>query len=351
MGFPRESERERLRRVDLASSTYHAVRNRALDEGWILERYLPDPEAFGFPFALFVLARPYAEKLPELREGWAREPGAVAAWMSAQVAFGAFFARSELDAQGIVRRLVPESRVGAAFTVLARIAEGGVPVFFDYAGLFAHLVGLPEPPTYPYGLRSRVRREAESTGLPERTRRTAAELAGRPFGEERADPGWRRLFGTANLPRPQRALLEEHTVDPRVLPDPGKLPPFQGHRADHVAFVFGELPSPAEPLWLLQALRERHRVCPFLFAYSGRRVLLGLLGQTGTPVAEGPAAPAPFHDLVDATFARFLRRIEVVRELAGSLTTIVPHRYDRLALKPPAPAPPPRSRTRRPDRG
>jgi len=50
-----DRERERLRLVTVPRSTYHAIRRRAYDEGWLRDRYVPHPVAFGRPFVTFLL--------------------------------------------------------------------------------------------------------------------------------------------------------------------------------------------------------------------------------------------------------------------------------------------------------
>src|ERR1700686_937500 len=88
-------ERERLRQLQLPRSTFHAVRRRAYAEGWLHDRYVPDPARFGFPRVTFVVARPFADREDELAQSWDRSPGNVLTWASAQVTFGVFFHESE----------------------------------------------------------------------------------------------------------------------------------------------------------------------------------------------------------------------------------------------------------------
>jgi len=56
-----EGERARLQRWQLPRSTYHHIRRRAYAEGWVYDRYLPDPRLLALPWVSFMLVRPFAD--------------------------------------------------------------------------------------------------------------------------------------------------------------------------------------------------------------------------------------------------------------------------------------------------
>ncbi|MCI4317338.1 MAG: hypothetical protein L3J96_02260, partial [Thermoplasmata archaeon] len=59
----RVTERSRLHRAQVPRSTYHAARRRAYSEGWLRDRYIPNPVEYGLPYASISLARPFADRL------------------------------------------------------------------------------------------------------------------------------------------------------------------------------------------------------------------------------------------------------------------------------------------------
>jgi hypothetical protein len=325
-----EHERERLRQTQLPRSTYHAVRRRAYAEGWLRDRYLPNPLLFGFPRVTFALARPFADRTDEGVRRWSEDPGCVLLWRSPQTLFGVFFHPSDAAADRAAARLFDPALAPSSYHLSADLRTEPVPVYFDFEGLWSHLAEIPGAAFYPRALGGPLpapygRRLGSATEL---TRRTAQDLLARPFaGDATGRPG--HLMGPVALPRSQRRLVEQGWVDRRVFPDPGRIPPYRGRNADQMVFVQGEVLPEGSPSALLTTLIGECRVFPFLFATHAGRVLVGALGQSGAPT-DPPVASVPFRRPVLATLQQFLRGIEIVQEPAANFQPLIDHRYDRL---------------------
>jgi hypothetical protein len=329
-----ENERERLRQTQLPRSTYHAVRKRAYEEGWLRDRYLPDPLLFGFTHATFALARPFADRADELVRSWDATPGCVLLWRAPVVTFGVFLHRGPAEASKTEEAMRKGDLATEAYTLSAALREPTVPIYFDYEGLFANMAGISGTTSYPRGLGGPgsvgVRRgmTVTSDGL----RRTAQELLSHPFtSAETGRPG--HLLGPIGLPRSQRRLVEQGWVDRRVLPDLARIPPYQSRVADLCVFVRGELLPGKTASALLLELTDQCRVYPFLLAVHEGRVLIGAQGQS----AVGPSQTVitvPSRKPVLPTLQAHMQSIQVVQVRSAELTPVVDHRYDRLLAAP-----------------
>ena len=126
-----ENERERLRQTQLPRSTYHAVRKRAYEEGWLRDRYLPDPLLFGFTHITFGLARPYADRADELARLWSSEPGCVLLWRAPVVTFGVQLYSSGAAATQAQARLGGKDLTTESIQLTPSQSDPGVPVIYD----------------------------------------------------------------------------------------------------------------------------------------------------------------------------------------------------------------------------
>lgn len=321
-----ENERERLRQIQLPRSTYHAVRARIYAEGWLRDRYLPNPLALGFPSATFALARPFAEKADELVRRWHDEPGTVLLWRGAQSVLSVAFHQDAATAARAAARLGGSGLTSDITVLTADFREPSVPVYFDYEGLWTHMVDLPGVTSYPRGLGGNAINPNRKGVVPsESLRRSAAEILARPFvAAQDGRPG--HLMGPSSLPRSLRRLVDQGWVERRIFPDPGLLPAYHGRTADQIVLIRGELVPNARGDALLALLTGECRVYPFLFVTQGRRVLIGSLGQSPGAPSTVPGVRRP----VLPSLQQFLEGIEIVQEPAGGLQRILDHRYDRL---------------------
>lgn len=323
-----DRERERLRVVAVPRSTYHAVRRRAYEEGWLRDRYVPHPVPLGRPVVSFVVLRPYADRFEEMVRLVSAEPGAVVLWAGAQIALAVLFCAKASDPRRLTDRLVKQRLAPEPSTVTVRTDGPSVPVYFDFEGLWCNVVGLPGTLAYPHGLGGGM--DGSEEGEPPAALSThqwwaIGELLRRPFSAAEQGRGG-HLVGPLGLPFSQRRLLQRGWVVHRSILDPSRLPPYQGKAADQVVLISG-LPKPeARPEALFATLSRESRVFPFLFVVGADRWLLGAMGGSAPPPEELRANRRP----VLPTLREFLEGIEIVQEPAAGFRALVDHRYDRL---------------------
>jgi hypothetical protein len=323
-----DRERERLHQVQVPRSTYHAVRRRAYEEGWLRDRYVPHPAPLGLPFVTFLAIRPFADRLERLATELAADPGNVVLWTGSQVALAIFFSAKATDGPRWTGRIEQE-RLGAPPTVVTVRADGPtVPVYFDFEGLWCHLAGISGTLAYPHGLGGSLEEAVSEDGVVALTSHRSwaiGELLRRPFTGVEAGKG-PHLVGPFGLPFAQRRMLARGWVDHRALLDPAPLPAYRGKSPDQVVLVTGAPRSGARPEELFANLTRECRVFPFLFVVGADRWLLGALGGS----APDPADLSQTRRPVLATLREYLEGIEIMQEGAAQFTTRVDHRYDRL---------------------
>lgn len=328
------SERDRLRRIRIPRSTYHAARKRAYEEHWLEDRYVPDPARFGLPLVTFVVVRPYLDHIHELVEAWSASNSNVLTWTSPQLVVGVFFHRDKARLEREAARLLPDGWSRWSYLLTVNVRGPSVPVYFDYEGLWSHLSGLPGTSTYPNGLGGAEPPAEDAPPLTDHQRWAAGEIIHRPFiAETEGRAG--HLVGPLGLPFSQLRLLRLGWVVHRVLLDPGRVPPFRGRAADQLTLILGEFREGQRPEVLFQTLTRECRVFPFLYATDGHRLLVGALGRGpgASPTESGPAEP---RRPVMPTLQAALQGIEILEEPAASFRAVVDHRYDRLFPRTPA---------------
>ncbi len=326
LGSASAPERERLARSGLPRSTYHAARRRAYDEGWLRDRYVPQPERFGFPFAVFVVARPYADRLEELVRTWSADPGLVALWGGPEAVVAVFLGATEDAAREFGEGRGWRELTSSASPVLADLRGPGVPVYFDFEGLWAHLSGIDGTVAYPRGLGGATAAE-DGAPITDHQRWAAGELLARPFGADRAGG---RLVGPLGLPFSQQRLVARGWVNHRVFLDPSRLASYRGSAANLYVFVSGT-PNPGmRPEVLFESLVRESRVFPFLYAVGSDRILLGAMGASTPGAGPGASSGGGPRRPVMPTLNASISGIELLQVPATSLPVIVDHRYERL---------------------
>ncbi len=279
-----DRERERLRLVNVPRSTYHAVRRRAYDEGWLKDRYVPHPVPLGYPVVSFLLVRPYADRFEDLVRTLSADPGAVFVGTGAQVALAVLFHAKPTQPKKLIERIESAKLAASPAVVTVRADGPHVPVYFDFEGLWTHLAGLDGTLAYPHGLgggHDSEDSEAEPTpALTSHQRWAISELLRRPFVAVEAGKGG-HLVGPFGLPFSQRRILQRGWIVHRTILDPSKLPPYSGRAADQVVLLTGTPRSGARPELLFSTLTRESKVFPFLFAIGPDRWLLGALGGSG----------------------------------------------------------------------
>ncbi len=321
-----DRERERLRQIGVPRSTYHAVRRRSYEEGWLRDRYIPHPVPIGRPFVTFLLARPYADRFEEFGTRAAGDSSNVVLWSGTQIAIGVFFHAKPTDGRKLAER-IEEAHLATNPLVLTVDVHGpSVPVYFDFEGLWCHLAGLPGTLAYPHGLGGPLAGTGDEDGvidLSAHQRWALGELLRRPFVAAEQGRGG-HLVGPVGLPFSQRRTMLRGWIAHRTLLDPSRVPAYQGRSPDQVVFLSGTPRRDARPEVLFATLTRECRVFPFLFAVGPGRWLLGALG--GSAASPDAASRRP----VLPTLREFLEGIEIIQEAASTFNALVDHRYDRL---------------------
>jgi len=322
-----DRERERLHQVGIPRSTYHAVRRRAYEEGWLRDRYVPHPGRLGLPFATFVVARPYVDRFEEFVQRITREPGNVVLWTGSQIGIAVVLHARPQDGAKLTEKLGTDRLAANPLAITVRSDAPTVPVYFDFEGLWCHLAGLSGTLAYPHGLGGALPEERDDgTPVPitAHQRWAVGELLDRPFVAPAQGKG-PHLVGPFGLPFSQRRMLAKGWITHRTLLDPARLPPYRGRSGDQVVLLSGSPRSGARPELLFAALTRESRVYPFLFVVGEDRWLLGALGGSSPAVSDGaPRRP------VLPTIREHLEGIEIAQEAATDFSAPMDHRYDRL---------------------
>jgi hypothetical protein len=321
-----DRERERLRQIGVPRSTYHAVRRRAYEEGWLRDRYIPHPVPIGRPHVTFLLARPYADRFEEFGSRIANDPNNVVLWSGTQIAIGVFFHPRPTDGRHLAEK-IESSRLATNPLVLTVDVHGpAVPVYFDFEGLWCHLARLEGTLAYPHGLGGLLAGGSEDDVTPDLSahqRWAIGELLRRPFVATEQGRGG-HLVGPVGLPFSQRRTMSRGWIAHRTLLDPSRVPAYQGRSPDQVVFLSGTPRAQARPEILFATLTRECRVFPFLFAVGSDRWLLGALGGSTPKPDDSPRRP------VLPTLREFMEGIEIIQESANTFNALVDHRYDRL---------------------
>ncbi|MCI4337308.1 MAG: hypothetical protein L3K18_00815 [Thermoplasmata archaeon] len=324
LGAAAATERERLKRIAVPRSTYHAARRRAYAEGWLRDRYVPQPERIGFPWAVTVAARPFVDRADEVTKRWAGDASCVYLAAGPELALGVFLHRDEASARRTATELANPSSNSWRQVTIANLHRPSVPVYFDYEGLWSHLAGAEGTVAYPRGLGGSPEPE-EAAHLTDHQKWAVRELLHRAFDSASSGRAG-HLVGPLGLPFSQQRLVAQGVVLHRVFLDPGSLPSFRGHAADQMVLVSGAWKPGARPEALFRTLTQECRVYPFLYVLDGERAMLGALGRS---VRSDDKAVEPRRPVLP-TLQETLQGIELVQVPVGSLRTLVDHRYDRL---------------------
>lgn len=323
LSHPTTPDLQRMRDAQLPSSTFNVARRRIFEGGGLRDILVPNPGPCGFAAVEFVVARPSTSTRPELLRGWAGSPDCVVLWAGMHALFGVFFREDPPPAP------VPGTRE-EGFRLTVRREEGSVPVYFDFAGLWARFGGERVPASYPAAL---------ETGGDVADRRSLGGLsrlleAGGPGAD--VPGGWTSV---ARMPRAERGLLDDRILLARTVLRPARMPPMEGRRLGEYVFVHGRFRPGGGTPKLLERLTGECRSFPFLLAEADGRVLLGAIGQLSStrpgrvPV---PAAERP----VLAVLREQLDPFEVLVEPVEAVEEFVAHRYRVPGAGPGAPARP-----------
>lgn len=325
LGSAAATERERLRRIGVPRSTYHAARRRAYSEGWLRDRYVPQPERIGLSYAVLVAARPFVDRLAELTERWSATAGCVYLAAGPELLVGVTLEADLKAAQASAQRLADAAATSARQVVIADLHRPTVPVFFDYEGLWVHLAESGGTVAYPRGLGGTPLPD-DAVSLSAHQTWAVRQLLHRAL-DSAASGRAGHLVGPLGLPFSQQRLVAQGVIVHRVFLDPAPLPSYRGHAADQLVLISGGWRAGARPEVLFRTLTEECRVFPFLFAMDAERAMIGALGRS-TPAGVRPDGEG--RRPVLPTLQESLQGIEIAQVPASSVRTVVDHRYDRL---------------------
>ena len=318
-------------------STYHAVRKRAYEEGWLRDRYVPHPVPLGRPWVTFLVARPFADRAEEFGRTVAEDPGNVVLWSGTQSSIAVTFHTQPAEAKRFRSRFESGRLASAPWSITVRADGATMPVYFDFEGLWCHLAGLEGTLAYPHGLGGPLPGTDDDgavAALSSHQRWAVGELLRRPFAAADLGRGG-HLVGPFGLPFSQRKMLAKGWVTHRTLLDPARVPEHRGKSADQVVMITGIPKKGAPPEALFATLTRACRVYPFLFVVGEDRWLLAALGGSNPPPADAVNPRRP----VLPTIREYLEGIEILQEAASGFVAQVDHRYDRLLAPEPRPVP------------
>ena len=319
------TQRQQIRQSGLPPRTFQVARNRALEAGWVVERFVPDPVLFGAPHVSIALARPVDDAKQGLGARWAEIPGASVVWQSPKFCFGVFFGPEPKGASAIGAELATgASRYAKRYAIEMSLTTPALPVYFDFEAEWSQVSGIPGLTHYPRPLPRRPRGRRQPP-VSSRWRSIVgalvrAEGLARPLADPSAPGILERFTLRSAIPR----ALASGWLDERVFLNPPALPPYEEWALGQIVFVTGRLRPERRPEILLRTLMVGCGVHPFLFATNGADLLLATLSPA-------PAPAAPHRALsVAGTFARYLEGIEVTREGTAGLAAVVNHRYESI---------------------
>jgi predicted transcriptional regulator len=319
-------KRELIRRSGLPSRTFEVARKRVLAAGWVQERYIPNLVLLGRPMLSVVLAHPYAECLRDVVNRWKVIDGNALLWRGGTSVLGVF-CRSPLKPALKLSGELGETEIFSRLRALeidTRVSA--VPAYFDFQGAWSRVVGGLNPVGYPHSLPDRIGwpnpvREASQSELRliETTTRSAIYAS---RGSEHVEPsqsGLRRDEVTR--------ALDNRLVTLRAFLGLGSLPGYRLWELRQIVFLTGHLRRPAQDWMILEELKRRAGLTPFLFVSDGVDVLLALLSPN--PDAQDLAIGINAKSVVEA-LNEFFSSIHVTREPTSDFALLVDHRYDRL---------------------
>ena len=324
-----ETERSRIRASRIPRSTYQEAKRRLYQEGYLKNRFVPDPHALGMRGIRFRVARPTVDEMASAANALVNDPHTVTLWVG-QAAL--FVVQLVPEAQGGTTR--PDSVAGAIsgtvvdLTALRTLEE--VPIFFDVEGAWARVAGAAGPRSYPRGIPCPPGRAGEERArLTPRTAVALRDLLARPFD---ASIGARDTSRVAApfLPRNQRQVLAQGWADWRVLPSFSKTLAYDGRELRQLIIVTGELASGVDVRELAGFLVRRTGSSPFLAASDGSRAILVSFGGTGARTSSAPSGS------VLGSLRATLNNLQIVREDLATLDSRLDLRFDRLPPLPEA---------------
>lgn len=314
------SERERTRRSKVPARTFARARRRAYDEGWVFDRYIPDPRRLGMPLCTFALVQPFAEQMASMVQKWGDDPLNILLWRWPEMLLGVFV--SEAAEAMTQDRIGASESVRKEFWLTADTRSAQLPVYFDFEGAWSRFIGQEGTLAYPHPLPAIALEGTAPTSFSSAERGKVLSMVSVTTGGSTAT---KPLRGSPFfLPRSQQRLLSEGAIERRTFLDINKIPPYQDRALESVVFIHGNLAAGATADQLFGRLSAID-VSPFLFVEDGSRILLAALS---------PNPESQSHRRTGVTVLgnvqQFVNEIEVERLPVSLMTIHANHRYERL---------------------
>jgi hypothetical protein len=327
-----ETERSRIRASRIPRSTYQEAKRRLYQEGYLTNRFIPDPHALGMQGFRFLVARPFVDAMAPLARTLAEDPRTVTLWVGTT----ALFAVQLVPRAGRAR---PETADLASATpgvvVDLRVVYRPdlIPVFFDMEGLWSRVAGVAGPRAYPRGVPCPNGSDGE-THVPLSPRNAVAlrELLARPFDPALESRNVARVAAPF-LPRSQRHVLAQGWAAWRILLSFAKRLAYGERELRQLILVSGSLKPGIQQSDVTISLARRTGSAPFLVAGDGAQVLLGAVGGLGARSASTPSGS------VLGTLQATLSNLQIIREELSTLETRLDLRFDRMLPTPVGGAP------------
>jgi hypothetical protein len=315
-------ERDRIRSSGLSPRTYETARRRIFAAGWVYERFVPDPLAWGWSAMQFTVVQPGAGRESLWSDRLSKPSGVFHMWRGENLVFAARLLTDSHNPRpgGPELALAPGAR---RWELTVDLRKPTVPIFFDFEGAWSRIAGSAGPRVYPRPLpRWRAGATPEVLAPASALKRDAGELVRRSFSGS-AESGLRGHLGSVVGFRAGRRALHTGIVARRSFLDLSRLPGVGDWRLRSVGFVYGTFESNAVPESLYRDLLHDGGVTPFLFATDEKSLLIGALSPAPRP--SGPRVRRRTTEI----FSERLSNISLVGTPVSSLSAPVDHRYDR----------------------
>jgi hypothetical protein len=323
-----ETERTRIRASRIPRSTYQEAKRRLYREGYLTNRFVPDPHALGMDGFRFLVARPFVDAKGPVTRAFAEDPRTVTLWEGQSAIFVVQLVRRTARTPAKSERTEPEIE-GTVVSLTAAHHPDLVPVFFDMEGAWSRVAGSAGPRSYPRGVPCAAGTQGGVHGpLTPRNAVALRELLARPF-DPNLEARNSALVAAPFLPRTQRHLLAQGWAEWRVLLNFSKRLAYDERELRQLILVSGRLRAGVQLPYVTISLARRTGSAPFLAASDGTSVILGALGGVGARTRSAPPTS------VLGTLQAMLTDLQIVREDLSTLETHLNLRFDRIPPAPP----------------
>ena len=318
-------DRERMRRSGLPSRTYEAAHKRAQANGWLVERYVPNPILFGKPRLTIALGRPADDLIDECVSRWASLPGLSLLWKGAHSMLGAFLSPPSPTPTMIAQELQSENVYSSSFSVELDLRTTPILAYFDFEAEWEGVVGPGGTEGYPRALPLLAPRfGTKIPAVPARWRDRIREIVTSCERDTTAG-GTKGKFYRLGRRGVIRRAIEVGWIEPRNFLNPCHMPEPESWELKQVAYAYGQLKPGQQPNRLLSDLVQQCDFTPFLFASNGTALIIGSLSPR-PPRLRGRGRLVSVRTRLETA----LQNLEVVREDVFSLRAPVNHRYGDL---------------------